>query len=115
MKTGHNYFTFIADSSNSTHFGDSFSQNVCLEGSIILSVDFLIYFVCYTWVICKARRNPEWMKVGFVSLLLLSFPLFYALMSAFGRFWVFFASQTRTEQCYLYHPKSIFGYTVLFI
>ena len=93
----------------------NYSEGICLEGSIAITICFLTYFSCYTYVICLARKQKDWMNVGFISLFILTFPNFYAFVSAFGRFWVYTASKSEHEQCFIYHPRSIFGYIVVFL
>ena len=80
---------------------DPVQRYICIEGMVLLSTAFAVYLGCFIVVVQRAALKTDLKRVGYLSIVILSFPLLYASTSAFARFWVYFQNEPG-DQCYLY-------------
>ena len=81
---------------------------------VLLSTAFAVYLGCFIVVVQRAALKTDLKRVGYLSIVILSFPLLYASTSAFARFWVYFQREPG-GQCYLYSESSKMGQAVQFL
>ena len=96
-----------------TDYSMTFDDAVCSIGMILLSFDFIIYTASLFYVIKVAWTTLDWSKVGWMSLLILIFPVFYFLSEAFIRFWVYKVEYPKDVSTgFIYYNDSKLGYVV---
>ena len=64
---------------------DPINEAICLSGICLLTVDFLVYSVFFTYVILKAKKRTKLKSFGKVPLLIIAFPNLYFLVGAVAR------------------------------